>query len=106
MEDARANYIVEGNKSIKNGSVVTVKAISESGKETKYTFNIIKEAIKSTKSNIGLYVLASVISLFIGFGMGIVTPKVIEKLKPVTAGVSIKNVPKDEEVNNVQEESK
>ena len=106
MEDARANYIVEGNKSIKNGSVVTVKAISESGKETKYTFNIIKEAIKSTKSNIGLYVLASVISLFIGFGMGIVTPKIIEKLKPVTVGVSIKNVPKDEEVNNVQEESK
>lgn len=95
MEDDRANYIIEGNDSIKDGSVVTVRAISESGIETEYKFNINKEKeIKqSKKSDFGIYVVACLFCLLIGYGMGYITPMVINKLKPVTvSGNSNKNL--------------
>ena len=88
MEDDRANYIIEGNESIKDGSVITVKAISESGIETEYKFNINKEAIQSEKSDFGIYIIACLFCLLIGYGMGFVTPMVINKLKPATANSS------------------
>lgn len=86
MEDDRANYIIEGNDSIQDGSVVTVRAISESGIETEYKFNINKEKeIKqSKKSDFGIYVVACLFCLLIGYGMGYITPMVINKLKLVT----------------------
>lgn len=95
MEDDRANYIIEGNDSIQDGSVVTVRAISESGIETEYKFNINKEKeIKqSKKSDFGIYVVACLFCLLIGYGMGYITPMVINKLKPVTvSGNSNKNL--------------
>lgn len=88
MEDDRANYIIEGNESIKDGSVITVKAISESGIETEYKFNINKEVIQSEKSDFGIYIIASLFCLLIGYGMGFVTPMVINKLKPAIANSS------------------
>lgn len=111
MEDERANYIIDGNKSIKDGSVVTIKAISESGIETEYIFNISKEAIKSSKSNFGMYIIACIVCLFIGFGAGFFTPRVIEKLKPALAGakgvVPVKNdLNSDKEVKKETVEKK
>lgn len=102
MEDDRANYVIEGNEKIKDGSVVTIKAISESGIEKEYKFNINKEAIKTQKSesDLLLYVVACLICLVIGYGMGFVTPKVIEKLRPVPVGnVKTSNVLNTKSIN-------
>lgn len=95
MEDDGANYIIEGNEKLKDGSVITIKAISESGIEKEYKFNINKEAISvnsSNESDVWIYVMACLVCLIIGYGMGFLTPMIVNKLKP--AAVDVKPVTK------------
>ncbi len=117
MEDERANYIIENNENLKSGSVVTIKAISESGLEQVYKIKIKKEAAAAvaSESNLGLYLVACFISLLIGFAMGFLTPKVLGKLNTSSANGApnisvnsnvIKEIPKNEEsVNNDEKNS-
>lgn len=81
MEDERAYFVIEGNENLKDGSFITLKAISESGLEQEYKFNIKKEHIQSNKSNFGTYIIAYLLCLILGYGMGILTPIIIKKLK-------------------------
>ena len=93
MEDDRSNYIVEGNENIKDGSVVTIKAISESGIEKEYKFHISKESIKSEDSQFVNYLLACFISLIIGFVIGFGTAKVIDKVRKNKRVINLDTLP-------------
>jgi len=77
LEDENASYKVEGNKDLENGSIVNVVVISESGIENKFEFLISKEKDNSLL----IIVLSNLTSLMIGIGIGVVSPKLITKLK-------------------------
>lgn len=64
LEDAKANYVIEGNEDLKDGSIIKIISTSESGLQKEYKFNIIKSSKKAETS--------SWIYLGIGFLTGIV----------------------------------
>lgn len=71
LEDEDATYVIDGNKDLVNGSVVTVKAISESGLEKEYKFNIKKTPVAAKKEvNPIIYGVG-------GFAIGMITMFVI-----------------------------
>ena len=78
MEDANANYVINGNEELKDGSSVVVTSISESGVKQDYTFSISKEALKSEKDSMLLTIICSVVFLVLGVGIGFFLGKVLK----------------------------
>lgn len=87
LEDKNANYTIEGNKDLKDGSVIKIIATSESGSVKEYILNVNKEeesSSQSSSSNVNKEVKSSSQSSFpnwlcclIGFVLGLVTMFVI-----------------------------
>ena len=71
LEDESANYIINGNSQLKDGSVVTVVIISESGLSKEYKITIIK------KNDILIYLLIGGIGILIGAVVGILVYKLM-----------------------------
>lgn len=66
LEDEKASYVIEGNKGLKNGSVVTVVTVSESGIKQEYEFTIEK------KSDVLWYIVTGVCGTIVGFVLGLI----------------------------------
>lgn len=66
LEDEKASYVIEGNKGLKNGSVVTVITVSESGIKQEYEFTIEK------KSDVLWYIVIGVCGAIVGFVLGLI----------------------------------
>lgn len=77
LEDENASYTVDGNENLKDGSIINVTAISESGIKNEFEILISKE------KNMGIlpYVVCSLVSLIGGFGLGLICSHVIGKSK-------------------------
>lgn len=77
LEDENASYTVDGNENLKDGSIINVTAISESGIKKEFEILISKE------KNMGIlpYVVCSLVSLVGGFGLGLICSHVIGKSK-------------------------
>ena len=84
MKDSKANYIVDGNEKLKDGSKINIKTTSESGKEQNYILKINKKkpALQASKEQKGLMssVMSITIGLIFGIGIGIVLVSYIPKL--------------------------
>lgn len=84
LEDPKSNYTIEGNKELKDGSIIKVISKSESGLDKEYKFNIHKEKVKEDKKdnnnqnnhNIFIYTIIGFIS---GILITIIVTKIINK---------------------------
>lgn len=84
LEDPKSNYTIEGNKELKDGSIIKVISKSESGLDKEYKFNIHKEKVKEDKNdnnnqnnhNIFIYTIIGFIS---GILITIIVTKIINK---------------------------
>ncbi len=75
MEDEKASYVIDGNRDLKDGSVIKVTSTSESGKELEYRFNVSKTTRSSDNTTLK-WIFAGV-----GFIGGIFATLVISLLK-------------------------
>ena len=89
LEDEDASYVIDGNKDLVDGSIVTVKAISESGLEQEYKFKIKKTPIVAEKE------VNPIIYGVVGFGLGMTTMFIICLLLSSIKKTEIKNVKVD-----------
>ena len=99
LEDEKANYVIDGNNDLKDGSVVKVISTSESGEKKEYKFNVSMKETDDSKS-------CSKCLLYgiIGFGLGVIVTiliffiiKKVNKKKKDTIKEDI-IVPKDNSV--------
>jgi len=84
LEDPKANYIIEGNEDLKDGSIIKVISTSQSGIKKEYKFNVkkIKEQAQEVKQeNINEKNNNNLFIGIIGFICGIVTTIVIGSIK-------------------------
>lgn len=96
LEDEKASYVLNNNKNLKDGSIVKLIVISQSGIESEYKFIISKE-----KDNSLLwYILIGTSSLIIGFVLGFITSNIINKKAKVENTIS-KKIPKEEVVEQI-----
>lgn len=94
LEDEKSSYVIENNKNLKDGSVVKLTVISQSGIKNQYKFIISKE-----KDNSLLwYILTGISSLIIGFVIGFITSNIINKNKKTKVENTIEEVVVKEEV--------
>lgn len=68
LEDPTAKYIIEGNKDLKDGSVIKIISTSENGEVKEYKLRVKKE-LKENESGSG----SSLLMILIGFVLGLVT---------------------------------
>ena len=68
LEDPSANYVIEGNEDLKDGSVIKVTTTSESGQQKEYRINVNKK-IEATENKGDKSLLFGIV----GFVLGVVT---------------------------------
>ncbi len=68
LEDPSANYVIEGNEDLKDGSVIKVTTTSESGQQKEYKINVNKK-IEATETKGDKSLLFGIV----GFVLGVVT---------------------------------
>ena len=89
LEDENATYVIDGNKDLVNGSIITIKAISESGIEKEYKFNINKTpTIAKKEVNPMLYGVG-------GFALGMITMFIISLLLKKVSNVKPQDIKVD-----------
>lgn len=66
LEDEKANYVIDGNENLKDGSVVKVISTSESGEKKEYKFNV------SMKESDNKFCNKCLLCGIIGFGLGVI----------------------------------
>ena len=99
LEDEKANYVIDGNNDLKDGSVVKVISTSESGEKKEYKFNVSMKETDDSKS-----CSKCLLCGIIGFGLGVIVTiliffiiKKVNKKKKDTIKEDI-IVPKDNSV--------
>ena len=82
LEDVKANYVIEGNEDLKNGSVIKIISTSEKGETKTYKLNIIK---KESSDKSGSHIIYG----FVGFGIGVILTIIVMSIIKNKKNVSI-----------------